>query len=62
MFILARPELFLSIEQGLQVEAYRKGRARPDGVLADADAFVGQGEWAAPVGLTLDTEPIKAWV
>ncbi|MFQ6225882.1 Uma2 family endonuclease [Nocardia sp. NPDC002869] len=48
MFILARPELFLSVEQGLKVDAYRKGRARPDGTLADADAFVGQGEWADP--------------
>lgn len=48
MFILARPELFLSVEQGLKVDAYRTGRARPDGTLADADAFVGQGEWADP--------------
>lgn len=48
MFILARPELFLSVEQGLKVDAYPKGRARPDGTLADADAFVGQGEWADP--------------
>ncbi|WP_319944514.1 Uma2 family endonuclease [Nocardia macrotermitis] len=48
VFIMLRPELFLSTEQGLRVEEYRKGRARPDGVLADADAFVGQGEWADP--------------
>ncbi|MGW0182493.1 Uma2 family endonuclease [Nocardia sp. NPDC003345] len=48
MFIMLRPELFLSMEQGLKVEQYRKGRARPDGALADADAFVGQGEWADP--------------
>lgn len=56
VFILARPELFLSIEQGLQVEAYRKGRARPDGVLADADAFVGQGEWADPAPVLMTVE------
>ncbi|MEU4838756.1 Uma2 family endonuclease [Nocardia testacea] len=71
MFILARPELFLSVEQGLKVDAYRKGRARPDGTLADADAFVGQGEWADPDPVLMvvevtsrdsDTEPIKAWV
>ncbi|MFC9896864.1 Uma2 family endonuclease [Nocardia sp. NPDC127579] len=39
---------WLHPEQGLQIHAYREGRARPDAVLADADAFVGQGEWANP--------------
>lgn len=48
IFVIARPELFLTPEQGLQVEQYRKGRARPDGSLAGADSFVGQGEWADP--------------
>ncbi len=48
VFVLFRPELFLTPEQGLRVDRYRKGRARPDGALADADAFVGQGEWADP--------------
>ncbi|MFJ4921970.1 Uma2 family endonuclease [Streptomyces sp. NPDC088725] len=43
--IQARPELWLH-DQGLRVETYRAGRARPDGVLAPADAFVGAGEWA----------------
>ncbi|WP_407287866.1 Uma2 family endonuclease [Streptomyces sp. BP-8] len=43
-----RPELFLDPTQGLKAQAYRNGRARPDGSLAPADAFVGQGEWADP--------------
>ncbi|QIS10276.1 Uma2 family endonuclease [Nocardia arthritidis] len=42
------PALFLHIAgQGLAVGAYRRGRARPDGVLAPPDAFVGAGEWAS---------------
>ena len=56
MFLLLRPELFLTVEQGLKVERYRKGRARPDGVLADADAFVGQGEWADPTPVLMVVE------
>lgn len=51
-FLLVRPELFLTPEQGLKVGQYRKGRARPDGVLAAATAFAGHGEWADP-GLVL---------
>lgn len=35
-------------DQGLKVEAYRKGRARPDGTFAPRKAFAGQGEWADP--------------
>ncbi|WP_405160251.1 Uma2 family endonuclease [Nocardia sp. NBC_01499] len=44
--LLERPELWLSSVQGLVVGDDRTGRARPDGVLADAEAFVGQGKWA----------------
>ncbi|QHY98043.1 hypothetical protein SSPS47_23305 [Streptomyces sp. S4.7] len=44
----SRPELFLHPDQGLKVQAYRHGRARPDASLASNDAFVGQGEWADP--------------
>ncbi|BEK88090.1 Uma2 family endonuclease [Nocardia seriolae] len=33
IFLVARPELFLTPEQGLKVERSRKGRARPDGAL-----------------------------
>ncbi|GHJ29402.1 Uma2 family endonuclease [Streptomyces sp. NPDC044780] len=43
--IQAHPELWLH-DQGLKVETYRNGHARPDGTLAHSDAFVGQGEWA----------------
>ncbi|MFD6154920.1 Uma2 family endonuclease [Nocardia sp. NPDC060256] len=46
LFVLNRPELWLSTVQGLIVGADRTGRARPDGVLADAEAFVGQSKWA----------------
>ncbi|MFD3917737.1 Uma2 family endonuclease [Streptomyces sp. NPDC058595] len=51
-----RPELSLYPEQGLKVEAYRKGRARPDGVLAPEENFVGQGEWAEPTGVLMAVE------
>ncbi|MEV4739872.1 Uma2 family endonuclease [Streptomyces sp. NPDC049555] len=44
--IQARPDLWLH-EQGLKVETYRKGYARPDGTLAHCDAFVDEGEWAS---------------
>ncbi|MFE9020504.1 Uma2 family endonuclease [Streptomyces sp. NPDC007808] len=52
----ARPELDLNPLQGLKVEAYRKGRARPDGVLAPVDHFVGQGDWADPRGVLMAVE------
>lgn len=44
----ADPDRWLYAEQGLRIETYRKGNARPDGALARSGAFVGQGEWAAP--------------
>ncbi|WP_194832120.1 Uma2 family endonuclease [Nocardia sp. XZ_19_369] len=56
VFMMFRPELFLTPERGLKIERYRKGRARPDGALADADAFVGQGEWADPEPVLLVAE------
>lgn len=46
--IQSRPELWLYPDQGLKVQEYRSGRARPDGGLAPSGAFVGQGEWADP--------------
>ncbi|WND37564.1 Uma2 family endonuclease [Streptomyces sp. BB1-1-1] len=51
-----RPDLWLDPTQGLVIEAYRGGRARPDGSLAPAEAFVGQGEWAdaAPVLMVVE--------
>ncbi|KAA8887468.1 Uma2 family endonuclease [Nocardia colli] len=42
------PKLFLYVTgQGLAVGQYRKGRARPDGILAPRGAFRGAGEWAS---------------
>ncbi|GAA3869311.1 Uma2 family endonuclease [Streptomyces sedi] len=54
--IQARPDLDLHPEQGLVVESYRKGRARPDGVLAPVGHFAGQGEWADPEGVSMAVE------
>jgi len=51
-----RPELSLYPEQGLKIESYRKGRARPDGSLAAEESFVGQGEWAEPTGVLMVVE------
>ncbi|ANW20184.1 Uma2 family endonuclease [Streptomyces clavuligerus] len=51
-----RPELWLSTGQGLLVETCRKGHARPDGTLADAEAFVGAGEWADPAPVLMVVE------
>lgn len=51
-----RPELSLYPEMGLKAEAYRKGRARPDGALAPDEHFVGQGEWAEPDGVLMTVE------
>ncbi|MBT2384645.1 Uma2 family endonuclease [Streptomyces sp. ISL-11] len=51
-----RPELALYPEQGLKVEDYRSGRARPDGALAPDEHFVGQGEWAEPKGVLMTAE------
>jgi len=52
----ARPELDLNPLQGIKVEAYRGGRARPDGLLAPVDHFVGQGDWADPHGVLMAVE------
>lgn len=51
-----RPELFLFPEQGLQIQAYRKGRARPGGALAPEEYFAGKGEWAEPAGVLMVVE------
>ncbi|PCG83988.1 hypothetical protein CIB93_21415 [Streptomyces sp. WZ.A104] len=51
-----RPDLDLHPEQGLMVEAYRQGRARPDGVLAPRRHFAGQGEWAPAEGVLMTVE------
>ncbi|MFJ8540563.1 Uma2 family endonuclease [Streptomyces sp. NPDC093586] len=51
-----RPDLWLDPTQGLVIEAYREGRARPDCSLAPAEAFVGQGEWADPAPVLMVVE------
>ena len=38
------------------IETCREGRARPDGSLVPADAFVGQGEWADPAPVLMVVE------
>ncbi|MGV9626790.1 Uma2 family endonuclease [Streptomyces sp. NPDC003487] len=53
----ARPDLTLNVTgQGLKTEAYRKGRARPDAVLAPVGYFNGQGDWADPDGVLMTVE------
>ncbi|MFI0820437.1 Uma2 family endonuclease [Streptomyces sp. NPDC021098] len=52
-----RPDLWLyASDCGLKVEAYRKGRARPDGVLAPDGHFSGRGEWSNPEGVLMTVE------
>ena len=52
----SRPDLWLHGEQGLRVETYRQGNARPDASLADSDQFVDQGEWAPTDGVLMTVE------
>lgn len=47
---------WLHSEQGLRVETYRRGNARPDGCLAPSETFVGQGEWASADGVLMVVE------
>lgn len=51
-----RPDLRLYAECELKIEEYRKGRAKPDGVLAPRKHFVGTGEWAEPDGVLMTVE------
>jgi len=52
-----RPDLRLCpTGRGLKVDEYRKGRARPDGVLAPRGHFAGVGEWADPDGVLMVVE------
>jgi Uma2 family endonuclease len=53
----ARPELDLyPMGRGLKVEEYRKGRARPDGVLVPVGYFAGHGEWSDTDGVLMTVE------
>ncbi|MFP8961238.1 Uma2 family endonuclease [Streptomyces nanhaiensis] len=54
--MVQRPELYLYPEQGLVVERYGSGRARPDGVLAPEMYFAGRGEWSDPAGVLMVVE------
>ncbi|MET7514615.1 Uma2 family endonuclease [Streptomyces sp. NPDC005480] len=54
--IQANADWWLYPEQGLRVETYRKGNARPDGILVPIDAFVGQGEWSTTDGVLMVVE------
>ncbi|MFC4466221.1 Uma2 family endonuclease [Streptomyces xiangluensis] len=42
-----RPDLRLYPERGLKTEAYRKGRARADGILVPKGSLKGHGEWSS---------------
>ncbi len=55
-----RPELRLYPEQGLIVEKYGNGRARPDGALAPKGYFAGRGEWSDPGGVLMAVEVASA--
>ncbi|MFJ9176804.1 Uma2 family endonuclease [Streptomyces sp. NPDC102360] len=47
---------WLYTDQGLRVETYRNGNARPDGTLVPVDRFVGDGEWASTDGVLMVAE------
>ncbi|MDN3296243.1 Uma2 family endonuclease [Streptomyces ficellus] len=51
-----RPDLDLHPEQGLLVEGYRNGRAKPDGALTPVGYFAGHGDWADPAGVLMTVE------
>ncbi len=52
----ADPNQWLHVYQGLRIGTNGDGNARPDGVLAPIEAFVGQGEWASPDDVLLVVE------
>lgn len=52
----ARPGYWLYPERGLAVEAYRRGRAHPDGTFTPKGSFRGQGEWADPSAVLMLVE------
>ncbi|MFJ3775321.1 Uma2 family endonuclease [Streptomyces sp. NPDC090075] len=51
-----RPDLRLHPERGLKTEAYRKGRARADGVLVPKGSLKGLGEWSETSGVLMAVE------
>ncbi|WP_328838281.1 Uma2 family endonuclease [Streptomyces europaeiscabiei] len=52
----SRPDLDLYQAQGLRVDTYRQGRAKPDAVIAPEAHFAGHGEWADPEGALMVVE------
>ncbi|MGW3283986.1 Uma2 family endonuclease [Streptomyces sp. NPDC001002] len=52
----SRPELGLYPSRGLRVEAHRRGRVLPDGVLAPVGHFAGHGDWSDPDGVLMTVE------
>lgn len=61
LFMPRNPQLFLHVAgQGLAVGTDRRGRARPDGVLAPLDAFAGTGEWAPSEAVAMTVEVTSA--
>ncbi|MBM7058765.1 Uma2 family endonuclease [Streptomyces durocortorensis] len=51
-----QPELRLYRERGLRIGGYRNGRVRPDGTLARAGRFAGDGEWSSPDRVLMTVE------
>ncbi|GGZ86221.1 Uma2 family endonuclease [Streptomyces echinoruber] len=51
-----RPERWLYGDRGMKVESYRKGRARPDGVLAPFGFTKGHGDWSEATGVLMAVE------
>ncbi|MFH9429956.1 Uma2 family endonuclease [Streptomyces sp. NPDC017615] len=51
-----RPELWLYGDRGVKVERYRKGRARPDGLLAPFGFPAGHGDWSDTGGVLMAVE------
>ena len=51
-----RPELWLYGDRGMKIETYRKGRARPDGVLAPFGFAKGHGDWSETEGVLMAVE------
>ncbi|GAA2084986.1 Uma2 family endonuclease [Streptomyces albiaxialis] len=52
----SKQDFWLYPDQGLRVETYRNGNARPDGTFAESGTFVGQGEWADTEGVLMVVE------
>lgn len=52
----SRPDLDVYQAQGLRVDTYRQGRAKPDAVVTPEAHFAGHGEWADPHGALMVVE------